>query len=86
MFLQQNPSAVQFPKRTPSQPSIQQIKTTLASGETVKTLDQLAVAHSSKYHPQALGVLINILDMSERETLCALLLAKGALRGLLFVI
>lgn len=47
-------------------------KKTRASGETVKTLDQLAVAHSSKDQPQALGVLINILDMSKEEKQCVL--------------
>lgn len=74
-----------FPRRTASQPSIQQDengkkkrkkekkgKKTRASGETVKTLDQLAVAHSSKDQPQALGVLINILDMSKEEKQCVL--------------
>lgn len=47
-------------------------KKTRASGETVKTLDQLTVAHSSKDQPQALRVLINILDMSKEEKQCAL--------------
>lgn len=50
----------------------------------LKTFDQLAVKHSSG-KKKALWVLINILDMSKDKNK-ALLLAEGALRGLLFVI